>query len=181
MENFIFTFDINESVCDSLIQYHKNNIEYKYEGTSGVDGKVWHDIKESIDVTFFNSSSDLAIKSYFSELQRGFNEYIKKYNLKHMRLQTELANNIQFYPPGGGYKAWHWERDNGNENRQLVYMTYLNTVTDNGGTEWFYQNFKTEAKKGRSVIWPADFTHMHRGIVSATQEKWIATGWFVLN
>jgi len=31
-----------------------------------------------------------------------------------------------------------------------------------------------------TVIWPADFTHTHRGIVSKTQEKYIATGWYNL-
>ena len=57
-------------------------------------------------------------------------------------------------------------------------MTYLNDVTDEGGTEWMYQDVKLDARKGLSVIWPSDFTHTHRGIVSPTQEKWIATGWF---
>ena len=27
------------------------------------------------------------------------------------------------------------------------------------------------------VIWPPDFTHLHRGITSPTQENYIATGW----
>jgi hypothetical protein len=56
-------------------------------------------------------------------------------------------------------------------------MTYLNDVPD-GGTAWKYQDFEIEAKKGLSVIWPSDFTHTHKGIVSHTSEKWIATGWF---
>ena len=61
--------------------------------------------------------------------------------------------------------------------RVLVYMTYLNDV-DNGGTEWLFQNYKTEAKKGLSVIWPAEWTHTHKGVISQ-QEKYIATGWYV--
>ena len=35
-----------------------------------------------------------------------------------------------------------------------------------------------EAKEGRLVIWPAFFTHTHKGVVSKTQTKYIATGWF---
>ena len=58
-------------------------------------------------------------------------------------------------------------------------MIYLNDVP-NGGTEWKFQNIKTEAVKGDLVIWPSDFTHTHRGIVSKTHEKWKATGWFVI-
>ena len=56
-------------------------------------------------------------------------------------------------------------------------MLYLNNVK-NGGTEWKYQELKTEAVSGDLVIWPASFTHTHRGIISKTDEKYIATGWF---
>ena len=58
-------------------------------------------------------------------------------------------------------------------------MTYLNDVED-GGTEFYYQKLKTKAKKGLTLIWPTDFTHTHRGIVSKTKEKYIVTGWFTL-
>ena len=59
-------------------------------------------------------------------------------------------------------------------------MTYLNDVTDGGETEWAYQDTKIKPKKGLSVIWPSEFTHMHRGVPSKTQEKYIVTGWFNL-
>ena len=49
---------------------------------------------------------------------------------------------------------------------------------DQGGTEFYYQNMTIQPKKGLTVIWPADWTHTHRGIVSPTQEKYIITGWF---
>ena len=35
-----------------------------------------------------------------------------------------------------------------------------------------------DAVEGRLVIWPAYWTHIHCGIVSKTQTKYIATGWF---
>ena len=43
--------------------------------------------------------------------------------------------------------------------------------------EWLYQNYKTEAVKGLSVLWPSDFTHTHRGIITNEYEKYIVTGW----
>ena len=64
--------------------------------------------------------------------------------------------------------------------RALVYMTYLNDVS-NGGTEFLYQEFKTEARKGLTLIWPAEWTHTHKGIVSPDKEKYIITGWFNLS
>lgn len=180
MENFIHTFQVDPKVCDQLIEYHQQaGEEYRHEGRSGQDGSIIKDVKESVDVSFFNSSNHPAVRNYFNELQKGFNEYTDKFNLQHMNLITEYCHLIQYYPPGGGYKVWHWERDNGNYDRQLVYMTYLNDVTDGGGTEWYHQDYQSEAKKGLSLIWPADFTHVHKGIVSPTQEKYIVTGWFV--
>jgi prolyl 4-hydroxylase len=57
-------------------------------------------------------------------------------------------------------------------------MTYLNGVDDEGGTDFYYQRLRMRAKKGATLIWPVDWTHMHRGVVSPTQEKYIVTGWF---
>ena len=58
-------------------------------------------------------------------------------------------------------------------------MTYLNDVPD-GGTEFLYQNLTTKAIKGNTVIWPATWTHTHRGQISQTHEKIIITGWIRL-
>ena len=181
MENFIYNWQIDNSVCDELIQYYKDNNEYKFEGeiggSYGAENIVDKSRKESIDVNFYNPSKHPAIKKYFRELQVGYQAYTKKYDIENVMMQTNPENHIQYYPPGGGFKVWHYERGQANINRALVYMTYLNDVPDGGGTEWLYQNYKTEARKGLSVIWPAEFTHVHRGIVSQ-HEKYIATGWF---
>jgi len=180
MENFIYTFKINKEVCDGMIDYFHNTNEYKSEGHITLYGetKIEHSIKQSVDVLFFNTSNDSRILNYFNELRKGYREYCEKYNIRNFNLNTHVSNQIQYYPPGGGYKKWHYERDNfkGGRDRVLAYMTYLNNV-DNGGTEWRFQDFKTNAEKGLSVIWPAEWTHTHRGIVSH-QEKYIATGWY---
>jgi hypothetical protein len=57
-------------------------------------------------------------------------------------------------------------------------MTYLNDVHDAGGTEFFHQKLTVLPRKGLTLIWPADWTHTHRGIVSPTEEKYVITGWF---
>jgi hypothetical protein len=88
--------------------------------------------------------------------------------------------NIQHYRPGEGFFKWHTERAQHNPKtvrRHLVYMTYLNTVNDEGYTEFKFQNIKIQPQKGLTLIWPADWTWTHRGITSATEDKYIATGW----
>ena len=57
-------------------------------------------------------------------------------------------------------------------------MLYLNTINNKGGTEFPYQKITFNAIKGNLIIWPADFTHPHKGVISETEEKYIVTGWF---
>ena len=86
--------------------------------------------------------------------------------------------NIQKYDPGDGYHSLHCENaGEATAQRVLAWMIYLNTVTDNGGTYFSNYNKTINAKEGRLVIWPAYFTHQHKGVVSKTQTKYIATGW----
>ena len=43
--------------------------------------------------------------------------------------------NIQYYEPGEGFPKWHCERGMYQTNqRALAFMTYLNDVSDGGGT-----------------------------------------------
>ena len=49
----------------------------------------------------------------------------------------------------------------------------------NAGTEFYYfPDLKIQARKGLTLIWPAGWTHTHRGVVSNVDEKYIVTGWF---
>ena len=175
--NFIETYKMDESLCDKLIIYFKKNKEYKHIGVVGRDRTVNKNIKDSMDVHFYNDSNNEYIKTFFKELSKHLKSYMQKYKIMDS-VNTDVCNNIQYYKPKGGYPLLHYERGPGESlSRQLVYTLYLNTVTDKGGTEFPYQNVITPAIKGNLIIFPAEFTHPHRGIVSNTQEKYIATGW----
>mgnify|MGYP001271300870 CR=1 FL=1 len=43
------------------------------------------------------------------------------------------------------------------DKRVLVFMTYLNDVTDEGETEWYYQRVKVKPRKGLTVIDPGSY------------------------
>ena len=86
--------------------------------------------------------------------------------------------NLQKYYPEEGYFSLHCENsDTMTSNRILAWMFYLNTVKD-GGTYFENYDLTMDAVEGRLVIWPAYWTHFHRGIVSKTETKYITTGWF---
>ena len=55
-------------------------------------------------------------------------------------------------------------------------MVYMNDVDEGGETEFLYQQKKIKPKTGRVVIFPASFTHQHRGNPPMSN-KYIITGW----
>ena len=174
--NFIETYKVDPKICDDLIDYFHDNTEYKKDGAV-LDGKINKDVKDSIDVHFYNDSNDLRIKNFFSSMKPCISEYVQKYRIAHA-INTDLVNKIQYYKPKGGFKVVHYETSYETSTRVVVYMLYLNDVTEGGGTQFPFQNVTTLAKKGNLILWPADFTHPHVGVVSDTQEKYISTGWF---
>ena len=123
------------------------------------------------------------IMKYLIENNKVDDEYVKKYqwsNASKAQFGILERINIQFYKPGEAFHGWHFERGSSDFpacGRHLVWMTYLNDVNDGGGTEFFHQEKITTARKGKTVIWPADWTYTHRGVVSNTEHKYIITGW----
>ena len=57
-------------------------------------------------------------------------------------------------------------------------MIYLNDVHDGGGTHFPQYDYTPKARTGSIALWPAGWTHMHRGQVSNTEKKYILTGWY---
>ena len=177
-ESFINGFLINKSFCDKLIKHFKDN---KHLANSGVFSKS--DNQSKLVDTSKKQSLDLVFndKKLFKELDKHLNTAIEKYQTKYdvvksLSIFTMIEHPLlMYYDKGWGYKEWHNERPF-NKNRMMVWMLYLNDVED-GGTEFLYQKLKVPAKKGLLLMWPPDFTHTHRGIVSQTKEKYILTGW----
>jgi len=95
---------------------------------------------------------------------------------------ASLEVKLQRTPPRGGYHIWHCEQDSlKHAQRVLVWTIYLNDVPYNEGeTEFLWQGVRVNPRAGRCSIWPAAFTHHHRGNPVYTHDKYIATGWYTL-
>ena len=61
--------------------------------------------------------------------------------------------------------------------RVFAWMTYLNDVEDGGETYFDHFNLKIKPTIGKTLIWPAEWTHAHRGEVLNKGKKFIITGW----
>jgi len=80
---------------------------------------------------------------------------------------------------GQGYHVWHHESDAPHLlHRVLAWMTYLKVPEEGGETEFLHQSKRIEPIVGRTLIWPAYFTHLHRGNPPLKGEKYYITGWF---
>lgn len=186
MNNFIFEDYLTDlTICDKIIYWFNNDNFALRSQQPGMSSKgINSEIKKSTDVSVYPVDFNRAplITMYFEQLYNVVQKYLDKYTYAQDTVKfgiTESAN-IQKYNPGEGYYAYHSERGRADYpicNRHLVWMTYLNDVEEGGGTEFFYQEYSTTAKKGKTLIWPADWTHTHRGIVAPNETKYIITGW----
>jgi prolyl 4-hydroxylase len=185
---FVGDFLIDGAVCDRLIELHracdrKGLVKRGRMGKGGslvVDPEKKDSFDVSVDLVPAELLSEYGIDRYYAELQRCLHQYVEQHPmLKQVgKFRVTESPAIQHYRPGGGFKMPHFERSGyATATRMLVWMTYLNDVTDGGGTHFVYQKHTFEAKKGRTLIWPSDFTHTHVGVVSPTQHKYIITGW----
>jgi hypothetical protein len=110
-------------------------------------------------------------------------EYYEQYReefsvIKDFPTHGSYAARMQKTKIGGGYHVWHCE----SANRQLcgriaAWMFYLNDVEEGGETEFLYQHKRIKPKAGTLLIFPAGFTHTHRGNPPLSNEKYIVTGW----
>ena len=187
---FIGDFSIDAQICDRLVELHRacdrqGLVKAGRMYTAGSnDASVDPKKKDSLDVPVGDIpealQNEYGVPLYIGELQRCTHEYLERYrHLQVAKFGVKESPVIQHYRPGGGFKAEHFERSNlATSTRMLVWMTFLNDVTDGGGTRFVYQDRTFEARKGRTLIWPSDFTHTHVGVVSASEHKYIITGWF---
>jgi|TARA_B100001094_G_scaffold333210_1_gene409524 hypothetical protein len=81
--------------------------------------------------------------------------------------------------PRGGFHDWHCEiTDLGAVDRCVAWMLYLNDIPEGEGeTEFLWQGRRVQPKAGTMLIWPAFYTHVHRGNTVYSKSKYIATGW----
>ena len=79
---------------------------------------------------------------------------------------------------GDHYAQIHAERTSIKSlHRVFAWMTYLNDVNDGGTTDFTHYDIKVNPEVGKTLIWPAEWTHAHRGAVLKDKSKYIITGW----
>ena len=167
--------------CDNAIKFFEKRVDLQEEGTFGglsPDPKLKKCTEMYLKRGEYPIFEDVLLGSVL-EYQK-----IYPYIYDHMSsFSLAPTFKLQKYKPKEGYFALHCENEGpgAGDNRILAWMIYLNDVTEGGYTRFPNQNRKFQPRRGDLLIWPAYFTHTHHGIVSKTQTKYIATGWFTFN
>lgn len=186
MLNFIECFEgiASEDYCDRMV----NKLEDLIANDSGnnclgreANGGVAN--RQDVSRYFERDCPDLA-KETNDILDEGLREYLLKYPSLGMMGFYSTVVKVQKTEPKGGFHTWHTEQGSGRSvaTRCLVWMIYLNSLPESEGTTEFLEfGLKLQPKKGTLVLWPAGWTHTHRGNPVYTQNKYIATGWYYLN
>lgn len=106
-------------------------------------------------------------------------KYVEKYSILGVADPHRIwFNKIQKTLPAEGYHIWHYENSTRSMcTRILTYILYLNDIEEGGETELLYQSMRFKPEAGTLLLFPAGFTHTHRGNPPLSGEKYIMTGW----
>lgn len=172
------------SICDDLIKGFKKTrrLGLTQPGSSakGLD-KSWKDSEDASLTCFPYDVYAKTVRAYREHVMECLQSYIKEFPVLG-EATTKLGflepPQMQFYKPGGGFFGEHYESSGLNiAHRVLAFQTFLNDISEGGGTYFTFQDHTVAPAKGKTVIWPAAFTHTHRGEVAPREEKYVITGW----
>ena len=180
--HFIGAWTIEPSeICDDLIEFFEKHTAKQKQGefSSGVDPLL----KKSIDITIKPKDFELkgyeVFSSYMEKLLLCYKDYREQWPFLSKYL-SEIhigAFNLQRYHKGDHYNAVHSERMGlASSHKLFAWMTYLNDVEDGGETEFPHFGISVKPEKGKTLIWPSEWTHAHSGNLLKSGSKYIITG-----
>jgi hypothetical protein len=181
MEKFIEVYDnaLSQDECESIVNWFEESEHIHQVGQCG-EHEVRKDIKDSTDICIRMDEPWLPCEIIVPALSKSIMDYCNRYPMLNdiSQFGNDMVYNIQRYYPNQGFFKEHCEQFCKAYSRVLAWTLYLNDVEDGGETYYTYYDLKVKAREGRLVIFPAYWTHAHKGIVSKTETKYIATGWF---
>ncbi len=180
--NFIGSWILKDTdMCDEIVNFFEANPAY--QGAGSIDGGVDESLKKTTDIPIkpkqLEQEKYKIFNTYINNVVNCFNDYKEQWPFLNTIKGMEIGTfNLQKYSPGGHFSAVHTERASSSTmHRVLAFMTYLNDVEEGGETSFHYYDINVQPKKGKTIIWPAEWTHAHSGGIVKQGCKYIVTGW----
>jgi len=181
---FIFKKEkvLNEDKCRRAIRWYDNTYTDPMVAQPGTAGeKKLENIEIGLPI---DSDTDKEVENHYwgigKKVKNAMVEYIKKHPEINGLAQWKLTPTAQFamWEPGKYYHYLHCENEGKYHNRFLSWMIFLNDIKEGGRTYFPQYNTYLEPKAGDFYIWPAGWTHLHRGEQAPSERKYTVTGWY---
>ena len=172
----------NNKLCNEITQFFENNKELQIQGITsyGKDLKAKKTTDIPVNPHDLKNPKFEILKLYIDELHKCFLDYQNQWPFLKSMIKTVYVPgfNIQKYSRGDHFASLHSERTSlGSLHRLFAWMTYLNDVDDGGKTNFSHYGIKIKPETGKTLIWPAEWTHAHTGEILKSGTKYIVTGW----
>ena len=174
----IYENAVSKSYCNQIISFYQSKEQEAHPSQQHYGGPHYRKDSsihlEDFDQEYKDELDDIIM----DHLDLYKTKYFSYQNVDHLDLSLPFSK-VQKTDPQGGYHVWHCEVDSINQvSRSLVWMIYLNDIPKGEGeTEFLWQGLRIQPKAGTLLIWPAQFTHVHRGNPVYSCSKFVATGW----
>ena len=181
--HFIGCWNLEDNnLCKEITSFFELNKILQKPGVSlkGLDPKIKKTTDIKINPHDLEKPEFKILKEYIKELHKCFLDYQNQWPFLKTMLETIdiPAFNIQKYSRGDHFSLLHSERTSINSlHRLFAWMTYLNDVDDGGQTNFSHYGIKIKPETGKTLIWPAEWTHAHTGEILKSGTKYIVTGW----
>ena len=166
--------------CDEIISHidflNKNNLMFhekeSLHNQDHISSNLSHDW--ALDLPAYSRISELIIPKF----KPCVDEYLTTFSILQTYKFLLYDLKIKKIPIGGGFHQWHFE--NGGiaySQRKFVIQLYLNDDFEGVETEFLYQNRRELPRQGDILIFPAGYTHTHRGNPPIGGDKYLITSW----
>ena len=169
--------------CDTLISQieylNQNNLMFydkeSLHNQDHISSIISHDWV--VDLPAYRRISELIIPKF----KPCVDEYLSTFSILNQCKFILYDLKVKKIPIAGGFHAWHFENvGTMYSQRTFVVQLYLNDNFQGGETEFLYQNRREEAIAGDVLMFPAGFTHTHRGNPPIGNSKYLVTSWGVI-
>lgn len=184
-KNFIGIWDIeNDNLLKNIIDFFNNNHESHKPGTIAL-GKTDKNKKDLLELTInpkkVKENKIEIFNEYINNLIECYNDYQDQWDfLKNWQRIYIGPFKIEKHLVSGHHLELNCERQNINSSHKILsWITFLNDINDDEGSIIFnYYDIAIKPKKGTTLIFPSDWTHLHQQEVMKNSEKFTIRGSF---